>query len=944
MSGAWVTFDDEPAFRAPRQATDAPRGDPTPPAASVSPHPPDTGLAPRGLVTALPLPEGHAPSGQPSPDSGLARGRETGPERRGPGPTPGSPSPAYRRPERLRASSEPPGPAFVPRSLFRPGGKSGWALLLRIPEKKSAMSSRQWGPIFLRVAGGGVLQLFYARGLERPFRELRLGPRCRLSEPTVERGGPSGPVHAVKLERVTYSERRRGRAARAVHAAQLLKVASPDHEDFLDFLGAVEEELVKLPPAPAAPRPARPDEEREMFLELDDRVWAAVRRDGGVAEAAVVTRVSCLCFLNAGDECFLALAGPRPVAGPGGLHVHPCARAADAAVPPAVRFSPPDACRLELMRFGTAPAGAALPLTLRARVAVRGARVELRASVRAGPSPACSHVAVHFPVPARWDQALGRPGSLRARVNRGACLGARRDPDSEPVVRATVGTARYEGAYGAVVWRIENLPDEDSAPDHRHGLLCRLELGSDQDLPEDWSPFASVRFVTPDVCASGTEVRALGTDGDLQPQKHVVRNTRYHLQPILYRSVIEDVIEGMRELFAEEGVDEQVLNDLKQLWETKVVQSKAMEGFFRNTLHTPLTLQLPPNLHQTLSSLVIPAGRSISSFTGELGPSSSSIHSTLPAGIGYPIHVPAGVTLQTASGQLYKVNIPVVVTQAPEGGGLLQHPIQTMFQRLGQPQVAVGAELQLPDARFWPPPWGLGEGKASEGATGDAPAPPPSDVGGAGTPAAEPGFPGMAVPWAVAGPQASGPHREADDGGWLPTPRQSGDEFPRGERLRPPGMVPGGPRGSEEVSPSEPGIIQVDGAGDAWSGGAVGSVEEADENEFLGIMSAEDLKALDEEGDTASNGDSTSGSSSSSDGGEQEDPQLDVVEEDPLNSGDDVSEQDVPDLFETDNVIVCQYDKIHRSKNRWKFYLKDGVMCFGGKDYVFARATGDAEW
>uniref|UniRef100_A0A8B9CL35 Uncharacterized protein n=1 Tax=Anser brachyrhynchus TaxID=132585 RepID=A0A8B9CL35_9AVES len=33
----------------------------------------------------------------------------------------------------------------------------------------------------------------------------------------------------------------------------------------------------------------------------------------------------------------------------------------------------------------------------------------------------------------------------------------------------------------------------------------------------------------------------------------------------LYKSVIEDVIEGVRELFAEEGVDEQVLKDLKQV-------------------------------------------------------------------------------------------------------------------------------------------------------------------------------------------------------------------------------------------------------------------------------------------------------------------------------------------------------------------------------------------
>uniref|UniRef100_A0A452R9R1 Uncharacterized protein n=1 Tax=Ursus americanus TaxID=9643 RepID=A0A452R9R1_URSAM len=35
------------------------------------------------------------------------------------------------------------------------------------------------------------------------------------------------------------------------------------------------------------------------------------------------------------------------------------------------------------------------------------------------------------------------------------------------------------------------------------------------------------------------------------------------LYPKLYRSVIEDVIEGVRDLFAEEGIEEQVLKDLK---------------------------------------------------------------------------------------------------------------------------------------------------------------------------------------------------------------------------------------------------------------------------------------------------------------------------------------------------------------------------------------------
>lgn len=35
-----------------------------------------------------------------------------------------------------------------------------------------------------------------------------------------------------------------------------------------------------------------------------------------------------------------------------------------------------------------------------------------------------------------------------------------------------------------------------------------------------------------------------------------------------------------------------------------------------------------------------------------------------------------------------------------------------------------------------------------------------------------------------------------------------------------------------------------------------------------------------------------------------------VFSQDPLNSGDDVSEQDIPEIFDTENVIVCQYDKV----------------------------------
>ncbi|ESN98074.1 hypothetical protein HELRODRAFT_84897, partial [Helobdella robusta] len=64
----------------------------------------------------------------------------------------------------------------------------------------------------------------------------------------------------------------------------------------------------------------------------------------------------------------------------------------------------------------------------------------------------------------------------------------------------------------------------------------------------------------------------------------------------------------------------------------------------------------------------------------------------------------------------------------------------------------------------------------------------------------------------------------------------------------------------------------------------------------------------------------------------------------PLNSDDDQSIIDTNEPFDVDNVIVCQYEKIHRVKNRWKLILKSGIMNIDGKDKLFNRAAGDAEW
>lgn len=41
--------------------------------------------------------------------------------------------------------------------------------------------------------------------------------------------------------------------------------------------------------------------------------------------------------------------------------------------------------------------------------------------------------------------------------------------------------------------------------------------------------------------------------------------------------MIEDVINGVREAFNDEGVDEAVLLELKQIWENKLAASKAID-------------------------------------------------------------------------------------------------------------------------------------------------------------------------------------------------------------------------------------------------------------------------------------------------------------------------------------------------------------------------------
>lgn len=73
------------------------------------------------------------------------------------------------------------------------------------------------------------------------------------------------------------------------------------------------------------------------------------------------------------------------------------------------------------------------------------------------------------------------------------------------------------------------------------------------------------------------------------------------------------------------------------------------------------------------------------------------------------------------------------------------------------------------------------------------------------------------------------------------------------------------------------------------------------------------------------------------------------LDSDDINSDLDDSDDDAENSDEDGDdgegmIILCLYEKVLRNKNKWKCTLKDGIANINGKDYAFAKASGESEW
>ena len=148
-----------------------------------------------------------------------------------------------------------------------------------------------------------------------------------------------------------------------------------------------------------------------------------------------------------------------------------------------IKFNPLDACHFELMRFRVRPRiNIELPLQIRVQMSIVERHIEARVEVmvtgyysnsrRAAQTP-CEDIQIRFPIPEDWIYLFRvekrfKYGAVHSQTRKaGKIKGLERLtmfaqgilPPS--LIEVSTGLAKYEQAFNAVVWRIDQLPERN---------------------------------------------------------------------------------------------------------------------------------------------------------------------------------------------------------------------------------------------------------------------------------------------------------------------------------------------------------------------------------------------------------------------------------------------------------------------------------------------------
>lgn len=485
-----------------------------------------------------------------------------------------------------------------------------WDVYMRFPPTKRTMSNRKWVPIHVKLncdqVDNPLVKLYYTSKAQDPFRTVSLAShQMQVSKPKLQahysdEGQVLGKLHAVKLMVVHYKEKQTFSPRRSLtrnasgfkHACrgkQSIKFGFTVHDDVMSFCKATRDAMFSVHKR----IPKSKEEEHnttvkyhsrdELLIDVHDELQAIVQESGVMEACKVRVHFFASSFLS-GDPMAKITINDRKMEGKevvrrediiptsldgwidirdpefhesctqdsyeegGNSDVGSCT------------FYPPDACKFELLRFATSYAETELPVIVKSSITVKGARLQLRCILRmsgnhsANKDPltqiACEDVMVRFPVPDEWGQFFRVDGRFRnhsVKAKRAAKQRRRPSAEAGVTMEASVGIAKYERAYRAIVWRMPRLPEKNAVQNTPRVFTCRIELNSDRDLerlrtPEDNAEtkgdgyrggldskyrWCEVEYTMPGPTASNVCVRSVSLPNTDRAEKFVSYQSHY---------------------------------------------------------------------------------------------------------------------------------------------------------------------------------------------------------------------------------------------------------------------------------------------------------------------------------------------------------------------------------------------------------------------------------
>eukprot|EP00108_Taenia_solium_P003087 TsM_000937500 transcript=TsM_000937500 gene=TsM_000937500 len=426
--------------------------------------------------------------------------------------------------------------------------------------------------------------------VKQPYRTLRMEPYMQLSRCKLQQYDKYGKLNIFKINHVSYRELPGMRPEKfSIKTFQnlishkpkqnvtldhipvyteILKFGSMDRTLMRSLMSVLEDSLMRIP--------AHKDEglnytHEEVCCYVIDEYIGRLSVNGIIEEQKARTRVFCSAFVNGGPHIVLGIndkwrfgrevvrrSDILPVMHDEWITIwkpefHSCLEMGDYEKDHLLKFYPLDGCKFELMRFRVSLRhNRELPMQVHCSYSIDDRKISMRcellvpgyftATGRSGAIP-CEDVEIRVPVPEEWiyhfrfekhhkmgsvHSTLRKPGRIKG-LERITQMAQSLLPPS--LLEASIGSAKYEHLFKAIVWRIPRVPEKNEASYRPHLLTCNLLLNAHDTVPE-WDALIKdvhIEFTMPSSTVSGTTVRSVSVETTGVAEKFVKYTARYRL-------------------------------------------------------------------------------------------------------------------------------------------------------------------------------------------------------------------------------------------------------------------------------------------------------------------------------------------------------------------------------------------------------------------------------